>query len=149
MNDVDPETRMKVMKLLAAGANVGNQPPMKPEDVIQLARGAGLFKYKPEIMEIIVHSSQVLDIVPAKYFDSYGPIIHDALLAFLDGLSEERMIERATALANAKGASRGDKILIFASRLPTLQKIGQIIARLEGIPISSGLCRDSRTASRP
>jgi ubiquinone biosynthesis protein len=38
------------------------------------------------------------------------------------------------ALANAKDASRGEKILIFASRIPTLQKIGQIIARFEGIP---------------
>jgi ubiquinone biosynthesis protein len=81
-----------------------------------------------------VHSSQVLETVPAKSFDTYGPIIHDALLAFLDGLSEERMIDRALALSNARDASRGEKILIFASRIPTLQKIGQIIARFEGIP---------------
>ena len=46
----------------------------------------------------------------------------------------EAKYERAMALAKAKGASRGDKILIFASRLPTLQKIGQVIARLDGIP---------------
>ena len=34
----------------------------------------------------------------------------------------------------AKDASRGEKILIFASKIPTLQKVGQIIARMEGIP---------------
>ena len=34
----------------------------------------------------------------------------------------------------AQDASRGEKILIFASKIPTLQKVGQIIARMEGIP---------------
>jgi ubiquinone biosynthesis protein len=134
LSEVDPETRKTVVKFLEAGANPGDVARMKPEDVMRLARGSGLLKYKPEILEILVHSSQVLETVPAKSFDTYGPIIHDALLAFLDGLSEERMIDRALALANAKDASRGEKILIFASRIPTLQKIGQIIARFEGIP---------------
>jgi ubiquinone biosynthesis protein len=134
LNEVDPETRKQVVLFLGAGANTGDLPRMKPEDVIRFVRGAGLLKYKPEILEILVHSSQVLETVPAKYFEIYGPIIHDALLAFFDGLNEERMIDRAMALANAKDASRGEKILIFASRIPTLQKIGQIIARVEGIP---------------
>jgi ubiquinone biosynthesis protein len=134
LSEVDPEIRKTAVKFLEAGANLGDLSRMKPEDIIRLARGAGLFKYKTEILEILVHSSQVLETVPAKSFDTYGPIIHDALLAFLDGLNEERMIDHAMALANAKDASRGEKILIFASRIPTLQKIGQIIARFQGIP---------------
>ena len=134
LSEVDPETRKAAVKFLEAGANPGDLSRMKPEDVIRLARGAGILKYKAEMLEILVHSSQVLETVPATSFDTYGPIIHDALLAFLDGLSEERMIDHAVAMANAKDASRGEKILIFASRIPTLQKIGQILARFEGIP---------------
>ena len=76
---------------------------MKPEEVIQLARGAGLLKYKPEI-----HGNHRAQLPGSRdcaggILRSFGPIIHDALLAFLDGLNEERMIERAMALANAKG----------------------------------------------
>jgi ubiquinone biosynthesis protein len=134
MTGADPDTRKQIVKFLETGANIGDLQRMKPEDLSRLAQGTGLLKYKPELLEILVHSSQVLEIVPKKYFDTYGPIIHDALLAFMGGLGEERMIDRALALANARDASRGEKILIFASRIPTLQKIGQIIARLEGIP---------------
>jgi predicted unusual protein kinase regulating ubiquinone biosynthesis (AarF/ABC1/UbiB family) len=76
----------------------------------------------------------LLAIVPKGAFDTYGPVIHDALLAFLDGLPDERIVDRALPLAMAKDASRGEKILIFASKIPTLQKVGQIIARMEGIP---------------
>ena len=134
LNDFAPEIRKRVADFLRSGTEVGDFPWIKPEDVIQLARAAGLGKYKVDILEILLHSSDVLAVVPKESFDSYGPIIHDALLAFLDGLPDERIIDRAVALAMAQNASRGEKILIFASRIPTLQKVGQIIARMEGIP---------------
>ncbi len=134
LNAFDAEARKKFVEFLQSGPKVDDFPRMKPEDVIQLARNTGLLKYKPEILEILLHSSGVLDAVPKESFDTYGPIIHDALLAFLDGLPEERMIGRSLALAKARDASRGEKILIFGSKIPTLQKVGQIIARLEGIP---------------
>jgi ubiquinone biosynthesis protein len=130
----DPEARKKVVEFLQAGTRLGNLPQMKPEDLVQLVRGSGLAKYKPDLLEILLHSSEVLDVVPKEALDTYLPIIHDSLLGFLDGLPDERMIDRAMALAMAKDASRGEKILIFASKIPTLQKIGQIIARLEGVP---------------
>jgi hypothetical protein len=133
-NDFDPETRKRVVEFLRSGAEVGDSPRMKPEVVVQLARVVGLAKYKADILEILLHSSDVLAVVPKQYFDDYGPIIHDALLAFLDGLSNERIVDRAVALAMAQDASRGEKILIFASKIPTLQKVGQVIARMQAIP---------------
>ena len=134
LSDFDPETRKRVAKFLRSGAEVGDFPRMKPEYVIQLARAAALVNYKADILEILLHNSDVLAVVPKEAFDTYGPIIHDVLLAFLDGLPDERIIDRAVALAMAQDAPRGEKILIFASKIPTLQKVGQIIARIEGIP---------------
>jgi ubiquinone biosynthesis protein len=110
-----PDFKKRVEDFLRSGCSLGGFPQMKPECVIQLARAAGLVKYKGDILEILLHSSDVLAIVPKGAFDTYGPVIHDAL-------------------AMAKDASRGEKILIFASKIPTLQKVGQIIARMEGIP---------------
>jgi hypothetical protein len=133
-NNVDSETRKKVLDFLGSRAGAGGFPLMKPEEVIQLARTAGFVTYKADILEILLHSSDVLAVVPKESFDTYGPIIHDALLAFLDGFPDERIIDRAVALAMAQNASRGERILIFASKIPTLQKVGQIIARMEGIP---------------
>src|SRR5262245_44524202 len=134
LNACDSETRKKVAEFLRSGAGAGDFPQMKSEDVIRLARTAGLVKYKADLLEILLHSSDVLAVVPKESFDAYGPIIHDSLLAFLDGLPNERIIDRAVALAMAHDASRGERILIFASKIPTLQKVGQIIARMDGIP---------------
>ena len=134
LNHFAPELRKRVADFLRSGAEIGDFPQLKTEDVVQLARAAEFVKYKADILEILLHSSDVLAVVPQESFDIYGPIIHDALLAFLDGLPDERIIDRAVALAMAQNASRGEKILIFASKIPTLQKVGQIIARMEGIP---------------
>jgi ubiquinone biosynthesis protein len=128
------DLKKRVEDFLRSGGSLGGFPQMKSECVIQLARAAGLVKYKGDILEILLHSSDVLAIVPKGAFDTYGPVIHDALLAFLDGLPDERIVDRALPLAMAKDASRGEKILIFASKIPTLQKVGQIIARMDGIP---------------
>ena len=131
--ELDPGTQQKIVTFLRSGAQ-GDLPQMTLQDIVGLARAAGLLKYKPEMLEILLHSSDVLNVVPEQSFELYGPIIHDALLAFLDGLSDERMVDRAVALAKAQDASRGQKILIFASKIPTLQKVGQIIARVDAIP---------------
>ncbi len=153
LNGFDLQTRNTVLEFLRSGAEVGGFPPMKLEVVVQLARAAGLVKYKADILEILLHSSEVLEVLPKESFDTYGPIIHDALLAFLDGLPDERIIDRAVALAMAQNASRGEKILIFASKIPTLQKVGQIIARMEAIPadiqkslqtLETGICTMTR-----
>ena len=70
-----------------------------------------------------------------EYQDTILPILHDALLAFMDGLSEERLAERLMVMSRLpQDTPRGEKILVLASKIPTLQKLGQIVARLDGIP---------------
>ena len=47
-------------------------------------------------------------------------------------MSESSIV--ALALAMSQNASRGETNLVFASKIPTLQKVGQIIARVDGDP---------------
>ena len=103
------------MKFLAARANVGNLPPMKPEEVAHSGRRA--LEYKPKSWKSSCTAPG------ARYCaNNAWSTGRSFMTAVQKRLSEERMIERAMALANAKGASRGDKILIFASRLPESAK---------------------------
>lgn len=135
LQDLDPEWRARAMELLASGDGPAALPPVEPEEALETFRKLGLAKHKTEMLELFLHKSQVLDVIPEKHRAEYLPIVHDALLAFLDGLAEERLAERIIALSRIpQDAPRGRKILILASRLPALQKMGQIIARLEGIP---------------
>ena len=135
MADLDPDTRKLVMEFMAGGAETEALPPVPPEQAKKMVEAMGLRKYKPEFLELLLHKSQVLDVIPEKSREELIPVVHDALLAFLDGLSEDRLVERAIPmLRQRKDATRGDQILLLASRIPTLQKLGQIVARLEGIP---------------
>jgi ubiquinone biosynthesis protein len=53
----------------------------------------------------------------------------------MDGLSEERLAERLMVMSRLpQDTPRGEKILVLASKIPTLQKLGQIVARVDGIP---------------
>ncbi len=134
MNDLDPEMQQKVMDFMAdpsQGVPDGTDFGQIQATIEKL----GLRKYKAELLEVLVHQSQVLDLVPEEHREDVVPILHDALLAFMDGLSEDRLAERILAMSRIPPeAPRGDKILILASKIPTLQKLGQIVARMEEIP---------------
>ncbi len=134
LQKLDPKQRETAMKLLASG-KPESLPPVKPEEAVKMLRQLGLDEYEPELLEVFLHRSGVLDVIPPEYRKSLTPIIHDALLGFLDGLSDERLAERFIALARVpRSTPRGEKILLLISRLPALQKVGQIVARVQGIP---------------
>jgi len=133
MNDLDPDSRQKVTALMQSGGEA-LPPGIDPDEIIQSIEDHGLLKYKPDALEVFLHGSRVLDAIPAANKEDVEPIIHDFLLAFLDGLPMERMLDRIEELVKAKDADRGEKILILASKIPSLQKVGQIIGHLGGIP---------------
>ncbi len=135
MKDLDPTTRKLVMKFLASGADTSKLPDIPPAQVQAMIKNLGLLKYKQDLLEIFLHKSQVLDTIPPDYRDMLLPIVHDALLAFMDGLSEDRLLERFSVMARLpKDTPRSKRILVFISKLPALQKLGQILARVNGIP---------------
>jgi ubiquinone biosynthesis protein len=70
-----------------------------------------------------------LEVIPESAED-WVPLVHDSLLLFLDRLSEERFVERLMEQARLpRDADRGDFLLAFVAKTPSLQKLGQILAR--------------------
>jgi hypothetical protein len=59
--------------------------------------------------------------IPEKWGAIWYPIVHDALLYFLDHLSEERLLEKLVSLAYLPpGTPRGDYLVEFVARTPSL-----------------------------
>src|SRR6185295_9350757 len=86
--------------------------------------------HRPVIIELLVHQSGVLNMIPEKWGTVWIPIVHDALLKFMDGLSDDRLLDKLVGLAMLPpNSSPGDYLLEFVAKVPSLQKLGQIIAR--------------------
>ena len=72
--------------------------------------------------------------IPQELGSTWYPIVHDALLYFLDHLPEDRLQEKLVNLAYIPPESqRGEYLSTFVSRMPSLQKIGQILARNQAL----------------
>ncbi|MEZ5356338.1 MAG: AarF/UbiB family protein [Bryobacteraceae bacterium] len=135
MAKLDPQTQELVMGLMASGATPGALPPIEPDQMVAMIDQFGLRAHKQELIELFIHKSQILDLVPPEHRPLILPIFHDSLLAFIDGLSDDRLADRVSAMMKlGPNATRGEKILVLLSKIPTLQKLGQIVARIEGIP---------------
>jgi ubiquinone biosynthesis protein len=90
-------------------------------------------RWRPRIETLLLHTSRVLDVVPDSHRD-WTPLVHDCLLLFLDGLSEERFADRLVEQVTLPwDAERGQRILAFIAGTPSLQKLAQIIARNEAL----------------
>lgn len=100
-----------------------------PEDVRALLETIEWRPYRARLESVLLHGSRVLEVVPDEA-SRWRPLIHDSLLLFLDGMSEERFIDRLVAQASLpRDAGRGDRVLAFVSDAPSLQKLAQILAR--------------------
>ncbi len=102
-------------------------------EIRDLANSIGWREYRPRLEEILLHGSHILEVAP-EAARPWMPLIHDALLFFLDHLSEDRLLERVLAEANLpRDASRGDRVLAFVVDTPSLQKLAQILARNDAL----------------
>src|SRR5258705_7498068 len=82
------------------------------------------------MLEFFLAPAPVLEIDPREWGSIWAPIVHDALLYFLDHLSDDRLLDKLVSLALLPpGSSRGDYLKEFVSKVPSLQKLGQILAR--------------------
>ncbi|HSR66322.1 MAG TPA: AarF/UbiB family protein [Acidobacteriota bacterium] len=112
----------------------GSSQGLSPQRIEELMELIGWERYRPRILELALHQSEVLEIVPEDQ-PAWRHIVHDALLYFLDDLPRERLIERLlTQLGLPSDASRGERVLRLADRTPSLQKLGQILARQPAVP---------------
>jgi ubiquinone biosynthesis protein len=129
---LDPRAQQVLSQLIsfAEVAGLPKAPPISKEEALVLLKEADWSRWRPQILEFFVHQSQALDIIPPKRREMWVPIVHDSLLYFLDHLSEDRLLEKFVAIAFLPpGTERGKYLLTFAAKTPSLQKIGQILAR--------------------
>jgi ubiquinone biosynthesis protein len=128
MVQVPEEQRAPAMDLLQM---VRSTPGRKltDQEASAVPEGIRWQRWRPQILDLLLHASHILEVVPPSHRD-WLPLTHDCLLLFLDRLSEDRLIERLVDQVNLpRDASRGERILAFISRTPSLQKLAQIIAR--------------------
>ncbi len=123
------DTSQQVVQQFLSPRPVGSTPAIPRAGALAMLRSLDLEAHHAEILELLVHHSNVLDVVPEDASE-WIPVVHDSLLFFLDRLGEDRLFERVLNLIYLpSGTGAGDRLLKFTDRTPSLQKIGQILAR--------------------
>ncbi len=137
VQELDPETQQTVLaelhspeanELLGFAQTPGSTKLPKVA-ALTLFRQLDWTVWGPLLLEFMVHESQVLEIIPTKYQPFWTPIVHDALLYFLDHFPKDRLLEKLADIAYSPEISRTENLLAFLSKTPSLQKVGQILAR--------------------
>jgi ubiquinone biosynthesis protein len=124
----DEATRSKIAAQLAGTGRLALDR-FSDAQLVGALQAIGWNKWRGEILELLLHNSSALEVLPAST-QQYLPAVHDSLLLFLDRLSEDRLLERLAQQARLPAdASRRDRLLAFVAKTPTLQKLGQILAR--------------------
>ena len=131
--ELDPAGRESTNKLIAT-IQAGNFDAVSPEQLQEMAQGLNWKKRRARILRLMVYQSGVLAVF-SEEVKSWVPVVHDFLLFFLDRLGEERLMDRMMGMIRvAQGSDRGAQLLALIDRTPSLQKIGQILARNPKIP---------------
>ncbi len=121
---------LKKVQSMAEAAGLPKAPPIVKEQAIALLKRTNWTAHRPLLLEFFLHQSQILEMIPEKWGSIWIPIVHDAMLYFLDHLSDDRLLDKLVSLALLPpGTSRGDYLIEFVSKVPSLQKMGQILAR--------------------
>ncbi|MCZ6878608.1 MAG: AarF/UbiB family protein [Acidobacteria bacterium] len=132
-SELEPSQQSLVLQLVGEPGTQGQPKPSRNE-VMAALKSVDWTKWRPQVLELLLHRSRVLEIIPEKA-RGWFPIIHDSLLFFLDRLGEERLLEKLLdQFSLPADAQRGEQVLQFVSGTPTLQKIGQIFARNPDVP---------------
>ncbi len=131
--ELEPSQQSLILGLMG-GPGSGAEPRPSRDELIAQLQTVDWTRWRPQVLELLLHRSHVLEVVPDTARD-WLPIVHDSLLFFLDQLGEERLLERLLNQASVpEDAPRGEHVLQFLAQTPTLQKIGQIFARNPEVP---------------
>ena len=128
---LEPEMRQRVLTLVQSPKPEGGQLQEATSDgeIRRALESLDWETWRPEIVEIFLHRSRVLEVIPESQ-QNWLPLVHDSLLLFLNRLGHERFLERLIRQSRlSRDADRGDLLLAFVARTPSLQKLGQILAR--------------------
>ncbi len=93
------------------------------------AEKAGLEQFKEQAAKEIIRITQPADVIPDMYGE-YRQIAHDGILFLLSNFSPARLAELiADQLLLEEHVSVEERLIRLAGQIPTLHKLGQIIAR--------------------
>ncbi len=130
---LDAATMQRFMAM-AGGGGLASAQALTPEEATAIINRIDLEPMRTEIIELLIHGSNVLDMVP-EGAEGWVPIVHDSFLVIMSGMSIERIRARVVDQASLPpDAGRGERLLAFGAETPTFQKIGQILARYPWVP---------------
>ncbi len=135
LKGLDPQAQKTVLTFVTAShlLNGGPTTPSKGAAVARL-KELNWSRWKPLLLEFVVHQSRVFEMVPEKSRSLLYPIVHDSLVYFLDHLPEDRLLEKLVEIADlSPGSSRSADLMAFVAKTPSLQKLGQILARNQAL----------------
>jgi len=135
LKGLDPQAQKTVLTFVTSShlLNGGPTTPSKGEAVARL-KELNWSPWKPLLLEFVVHQSRVFEMVPEKSRSLLYPIVHDSLVYFLDHLPEDRLFEKLVEIADlSPGSSRNADLIAFVAKTPSLQKLGQILARNQAL----------------
>ncbi len=93
------------------------------------AEKAGMEQFKEQAAKEILRITQPADVIPDAYSE-YRQIAHDGILFLLSNFSPTRLVELIVdQLLMEENVSVEERLIRLAGQIPTLHKLGQIIAR--------------------
>jgi len=95
-----------------------------------------LGKYKNEIAEKLIEITRLCDVIPECH-KPYRQIVHDGVLFLISQISDKRFIQMLAEqfLLDDKTTAQ-QRLLELVKHMPTLHKLGQIIARNQNVDAS-------------
>ena len=130
--ELEARDRLEAIQLLTA-FRTGQFETASLEQVRRLMGAVNWEKYRGRILRLVIYQSGILEAF-SESSKKWLPLVHDFLLFFLNELSKERLIDRIVAQLQVKAEDRGRRLIALADRAPSLQKIGQIMARHPQLP---------------
>ncbi len=133
MSGLEPAKRGQVMRTAAMLRGQGADQ-ITSEQIRSFLEEINWEKYRGRILRLLIYRSGVFDVFEGG-FGKWLRVIHDFLLFFLDRMPEDRLIERITGQLKLSAIDDpGKRTLALIESTPSLQKLGQILARYPGVP---------------
>ena len=125
MDDIASVEQIRRLTGLGDGAGAAQLAPL----VAAHARKMGTRPFLDQAAATLIEGLDIAGLVPGVY-GAYQGLVRDGLLLFLSHLPVARMVSIVAAqLALGDKADAGRRMVALASQVPTLHKLGQIIAR--------------------
>lgn len=133
MANLDPNRRVEVMRAAVLLSGQGSEQITSAE-IRAFLDEINWERYRARVLRLLIYRSGVFDVFEGG-FGKWLRVIHDFLLFFLDRMPEDRLVERIVGQLKLKQVDDpGKRTLALIESTPSLQKLGQILARYPAVP---------------